>query len=64
MPTTHTRLPVRSKPCSQRAEWKTFPRKSTSPGKSGMDGSLREPVAHTKTGAQYSSPTAVRTTQR
>ena len=64
MPTTHTRLPVRSKPCSQRAEWKTLPRKSARPGKSGMDGSLSDPVAHTSTGAPYSSPPVVRTSQR
>ncbi len=29
-----------------------------------MDGSLREPVAQTSTGAVYSLPPAVRTTQR
>ena len=29
-----------------------------------MDGSLSDPVAHTSTGAAYSSPPIVRTTQR
>ena len=29
-----------------------------------MEGSLSEPVAHTSTGAPYSSPPVVRTTQR
>ena len=48
MPTTQTRLPLRSKPWAHLAEWKTLPRKSPSPGNSGMEGSLNEPVAHTK----------------
>ncbi len=64
MPTTQTRLPLSSKPWAQLAEWKTLPRKSANPGKSGMDGSLSGPVAQTSTGAAYSSPSTVRMCQR
>ena len=44
VPTTATRLPVRSKSWFQRAEWKTSPGKSARPGSSGTRGSCHGPV--------------------
>ena len=62
VPTTQTLLLRRSKPCSHRAEWKTLPRNWSKPGKSGMPGSLSDPVAQTRWGALNSAP-AARTVQ-
>ena len=45
VPTTATRLPVRSCSCSHRAVWNAGPRKVSRPGQSGMRGTLRNPTA-------------------
>ena len=51
VPITATRLPRRSYPWSQRAEWKTLPGNESSPGTSGTLGSDSGPVAETTTSA-------------
>lgn len=63
MPIIATRLPVRSASWSQRAEWKTLPGKSASPGMSGVFGSESGPVAETTTSATTVVPLALSMTQ-
>src|SRR5215831_1872189 len=63
VPTTATRFPARSKSWFHRAEWKTAPEKSASPGTSGRDGSDSGPAAQMSTSA-VSSPRLVRSRHR
>lgn len=63
VPTTATRLPVRSRSWSHWEEWKTWPGNSASPGSSGTAGSESGPVAETRASA-VQQPRVVVTRQR
>ena len=61
VPTTATRLPVRSTSLGQRAEWNLTPSNLSRPGQSGNLGWLSIPTALTTTSKRDDLPSVVKT---